>query len=75
MLLLLESLGTILLVVVKDHESCVDFPHSQLVVWRRREQSETQFLHHSSRWCQMSNKIQLREGGMNSMCLVSVGVN
>lgn len=43
-LLLLESFGTILLIVVKDHESCVDFPHSQLIVWR----GESRVRHSSS---------------------------
>lgn len=33
-LLLLESLGSVLLVVVKDHQSRVDFPHRQLIVCR-----------------------------------------
>lgn len=32
LLLLLESLGTILFTKVKNHESCVNFPHRQLVV-------------------------------------------
>lgn len=33
MLLLLKSFGSILLIVVEDHEGRIDFPHSQLIVW------------------------------------------
>lgn len=32
LLLLLESLGSVLLVVVKDHQGRIDFPHRQLIV-------------------------------------------
>lgn len=37
--LLLEPLGSVLLVVVEDHQSRVDFPHRQLIVCRMRVRS------------------------------------
>lgn len=65
--LLLQLLGSVLFVVVKDHVGSVDLPYSQLIIWTDRDRTEAVFLPAATRWSQRIENEQLEGEGQKDV--------